>query len=526
MVDLITESRSLSATRRCLVVNEILERIVRELLPETGHVLAFSRTCRAFLELGLDVLWSHLDGLDPVDYVLENKSSDELSRCDPEEIGRVPTSDVWSRLYGYTKRVRSIEAASGSVETDMLQFWSINKPYRFIFPNLQKLIWEQFSGDGDAVYGPLFVSPKLKEVSVTLASCVPNKVAIQWLDSLRIIATDLREFKFDNSAQSSTRTCIDALSSAIFSWERLTRLSLCDSQGSIPLGPMQLNYLARLDSLKTLEVALDPKILPESLSSEQSFFPALESLKLEARNIDSLAVVKSIIHQVQSPNLFSLHITTTEQPTVLDICAVIEVVKLRKQLREFTMELSDSAVKRDSSDPFVLSNKTLEPLLTLKSLRKVVIATYPVEITTEFLEKMGDSWPELGELVLGVDPPCELIDRPLSRLRLTELEPFIEKYPKLHTLGLLMALDLPAVSDLPKRRILSRQNLSHFQLYVGHPARMEEIENPYPLAAYLSGVFGDVKVMYDFDCKIPKLRKALDLFSSVRTQERTNAPES
>ncbi|KAF8124937.1 hypothetical protein EV363DRAFT_1177218 [Boletus edulis] len=86
-------------------------------------VAALARTCRAFKEPALDVLWEELFELSP------------LVRCVPEaslsskySIHRSLTRIEWDILQSYTCRIRSIELGADFARIDEEYFLSLFKP--------------------------------------------------------------------------------------------------------------------------------------------------------------------------------------------------------------------------------------------------------------------------------------------------------------------------------------------------------------------------------------------------------------
>ncbi|KAF8120812.1 hypothetical protein EV363DRAFT_1278502 [Boletus edulis] len=94
-----------------LQIQEILLNIFGHCFPPggweaTADLAALARTCHAFKDPALDILWEELFDLSPLARCLPEACRQESTKC--YSLRRMLTQNEWDILQGYTHRIRSI----------------------------------------------------------------------------------------------------------------------------------------------------------------------------------------------------------------------------------------------------------------------------------------------------------------------------------------------------------------------------------------------------------------------------------
>ncbi|KAF8125009.1 hypothetical protein EV363DRAFT_1270918 [Boletus edulis] len=136
---------------RALEIQEILLNIFGHCHYPTTDLAALARTCRAFKDPALDVLWETLPDLSPLAQCVPEASQllwaargDPESYCGPSKcysLHRSLTQNEWDILRSYTRRIRSINTLYGLNRKSLKRLWRPPIPEP-LFPNIRHLYFE------------------------------------------------------------------------------------------------------------------------------------------------------------------------------------------------------------------------------------------------------------------------------------------------------------------------------------------------------------------------------------------------
>ncbi|KAI0715362.1 hypothetical protein C8Q76DRAFT_675001 [Earliella scabrosa] len=122
------------------------QKLLEAILETPGgrrSVSRLARTCKAFKEPALNVLWRDLDSLTPL---LGLFPSSLLKRARRPGLGltKAPERDDWARVLAYGVRVKSIAYVemSGNIAPSILPMLEEHRPGAYILPNLTSLTWK------------------------------------------------------------------------------------------------------------------------------------------------------------------------------------------------------------------------------------------------------------------------------------------------------------------------------------------------------------------------------------------------
>ncbi|KAG2115207.1 uncharacterized protein F5147DRAFT_676597 [Suillus discolor] len=363
------------------VAQLIFEFIYDPIRTEEDHegratVVALARTCRAFKDPALDVLWAQLHSLDAL-VICSGGKRDVNNKL----IWDRPLYDAdWRILAQYGKRVRTLTISSQSDTWDIstMQLLSCFPVPGPILPNLTKLNWLSNRED----FFPFlrrFCGPNLMALSLSPISWSVHKCAA--IASLALSCPLLKEFKCVDAEDSS----MQAISEAVVGWNSLQVLQV---------GPLDEQALTHAGSLQTLQD------LRFSISDLKS--PVLEFCSPRA----------AVEISIPSPSSF---------------CAFIENIHFSTQRLHLFCERYDgmfpelffSRLKACFRNPgellelglvktiphnrsIILSSIMLHPLVSFKGLNYLNLADLCTsDIDDAFLEELAVSCPNLQDLYLG-----------------------------------------------------------------------------------------------------------------------------
>ncbi|KAI0756766.1 hypothetical protein C8Q80DRAFT_1091762 [Daedaleopsis nitida] len=125
---------------------DVTQKLLETILDTPGgrrSVSRLARTCKAFKEPALNVLWRDLDSLTPL---LGLFPSTLLKRARRPGLGltKAPERDDWARVLAYAARVKSVAYVemSGNIAPSILPMLEENRPVPYILPNLTSLTWK------------------------------------------------------------------------------------------------------------------------------------------------------------------------------------------------------------------------------------------------------------------------------------------------------------------------------------------------------------------------------------------------
>ncbi|KAJ7870682.1 hypothetical protein B0H13DRAFT_1896095 [Mycena leptocephala] len=245
-----------------LQIREICDMVAGQLDPknpsDSAALVALSRTCKAFSDPALDVLW------ETQDTILH------LLRCFPRDIFPLATADTryynfarpivdgdWVRPLVYARRVRFLAITIRTTSSPLLEALASFLPADSLFPNLKELSW-----DSDRFPFAYLLAPRIERIHFVGFEISEAEFAV-----LGHRCPALKDI-------SCCHTVDPRISAAfICSLRDLERLAI-----GIP-DLSTLNYLGRLSTLKSFELASSGPFLP--LITPQ--FIALRNLRLLCR---------------------------------------------------------------------------------------------------------------------------------------------------------------------------------------------------------------------------------------------------
>ncbi|KAF8555281.1 hypothetical protein OG21DRAFT_1483955 [Imleria badia] len=351
---------------------------------------AVARTCHAFKEPALDVLWETL--VDP----------SPLARCLPDTSHRsqIPFIRNSKRIFPPCpiKRYYSFSRSLTQIEWGILR--SYTRRIRFMRDDWYSLDWESVRTFlNSPVTEPLFpnlrylVASGLTEIKIKhfLSMPFPSLISLE----VRSIAKE-RLCALRGSLESFSNKFF---SSCICRWRDLHEVDCAD----ISLDVDAFAHLSRMPALTQLEFRLSDTLLP---FDSPLFFPNLHHLTLYSEFLDPISRLLS----------------RTRLPAITDFAATIQTCPSKQRFSSFLASVQTSAIShtiqklyfcqrlgvlddsRPGEDPRVLGFEDLQSFMTFSNLRGIDLnIAWPVDFTDSELLALALAWPHLEYLLINTD---------------------------------------------------------------------------------------------------------------------------
>ncbi|KAI0366032.1 hypothetical protein BV20DRAFT_698560 [Pilatotrama ljubarskyi] len=489
-------SSAMSATHRCLLVNEIFQVIAEELYENGGQrtLSALARTCKVLHEAVLPVLWNSLDSIVPLLRLFPPDTWSEIQNPDGGNVLRIikPDALVWTRFNHYAPHVRKLIWKDRSdVSLLALSALSVYRPMDHpLLPELRTLMWCEDRPPYFA-FIHLFLSPTIRELGLTSSDFDAGEI-MALLDNAARICTQVELVTICTSMMAeSSPICTEAIGEAFARFIRATP-NLKAFNAELCLTAPCVEALAALPRLEMLDLFIGPKDMEAiaasaaRVSSKGCWFPSLGLLALNVIRLD--ANTKTFLGAIQSPSLLELAITTLRQPDAHMLKQQFEVLARgpwRDTLMTLVLEFEHPRYENAPPPPSLDVGYALQPLYALPELDTFAIRGPSVAVDSSTLRSIANAWSKLEFLsIIGYlpHPPAERC------VELEDLVPFARKCPDLHALELhLNATFVPDEAAmtrlLPEPSSSRLRSLTVYEAPISGPQNVADVlERLFPMA--------------------------------------------
>ncbi|KAJ7609867.1 hypothetical protein FB45DRAFT_1066435 [Roridomyces roridus] len=493
---------------RCLQIPEVVRLICEQCTPKTLAVVG--RTCRAWSEPALDVLWQAQTSLLPLIRCLPSRILSEESVGKSREMLHLKSAITpadWSRVQKYNRRVMSLTLESAELDADFFRAIEVSLPDAFLLPNLQSLVW-LIEDDGFFPYSRLFLPPKLSRIHLVLQEC-PRDLSL--LSTLGRLLPRLTNINIDVPVSAAS---IGVISDVVRAWNLIKQLSV------VSLDAMALAHVASLPHLQDLRMQryIPP---PTAIVLPSGSFPALRHLAIVT---DTLQSAFSLVSRISSTQLHSVSISTLRaSPSVVweRALEVLPRLPFSRSLKSLSVEEScptaPSAI--DCPSKYILTSQGILPLLRLASISTLRISPFfGAQLDDAALHQLAVALPLLESIDLSpgtaASPSSPPRATPRALLFLAEHCPFLRE----------VQLPLTASpSNIPSferpRRSLPPHSLAYLDV-----GASPLLASPASLAVFLSSVFGEIGAFGAFGADSEgRWREVGRLFKLLRDVRREEA---
>ncbi|KAJ7604232.1 hypothetical protein FB45DRAFT_1083102 [Roridomyces roridus] len=524
---------------RALQIPEIVSLVSR--CAGEDSLAALARTCRAFCEPALDLLWEEQDMLRNLLHCMpdglwqcsndeENEAEDENDEDDDEVLSLlrpiVPTD--WDRVLFYSQRVKSFSFDMDAdlryhfSPTSVLDILRMSFPGPVLFPNLRRLEWSSISRPGTMHHIRLFLAPRLQELQLhTLHS--PAELSL--LPTIATQCPGLMEVDID--ASPSLMKSVQNLYTFVIGLDQLRSLSVPRIDSSV------LEHICRLPTLTSLNLTNHIPVTLPAIASDDLLFPTLHTLSMRVRSPHEILPIISLL--IRAP-LLGLKIDVPMwKDTAISFAALCKALGAHCTRAHSTLQslsLRNPGVRLSGNvDPtLVVQNFHLRPLFLFTELTEVSL--YPhfgFDLDDSMIDELARAWHRVKTLVLGQSRKVASGQASGSRITLAGLLSFAEHCPHLSFLELSFNASVVPESLTRKPPKIRVQQSSLTSLHV----QISPCHDHQATAAFLSGAFpklrnlraetiasNDRVLAHSLIKKWKAVEELLPLLGKVRTEER------
>ncbi|KAH7929967.1 hypothetical protein BV22DRAFT_1116525 [Leucogyrophana mollusca] len=514
----------------CLAISELLRTIITN-TTQDGTLASLARTCKAFKDPALDVLYAELSSLYPLVKCMPQDLWEDEADC-LSFVRPMKTSD-WDVFRRYARRVRSFNHShtfdSKTVTVSVFQALSMHPTLSSLVPNLRQLSWND-TREAPTVFLRFIIGPSL--VSCTIYQTSGRAITI--VPALGALCPFMKRIDLPASQPSSRAK--DIISDALCNWNNLESLKCGIITGKALL------HIAGLPSLKalTFRIPTIPTTFHGSSLGEGAF-PALESLTIFSYNSRDPCFT-AFFKALKTPIHISSFWMTAGQyddgdpranPGNHDIKPSVDVISeslvsltskcCAETLGSITIchDLEDLPIQFPAN--LAITFNTLRLLLPFRHLRTLNIdPSCAFSLDDAALAEMAIAWPNMEDLGLGTAYGW----RAPSKITLQGLIPLLRNCPKLMYLGIV--IDATVVPPRTKHE----SNIQHEWLQELVLAD-SPITKPAYVSAFLSDALSSIPLISSWDGELTnfegakkyrrrwaQVRKMMGAFKSVRGQER------
>ncbi|KAF8121624.1 hypothetical protein EV363DRAFT_1405755 [Boletus edulis] len=344
---------------------------------------SLARTCRAFKEPALNLLWEELIHLSPLAQCLP-----EASHCTNDEdlysFSRPLTQTEWDTLQSYTCRIRSIVDFYCGLDWESVVTFLDPPATRPLFPNLRTLCCD-YRDDTMAV----------------LNLPLPSLISLEFQSSLKLFpknSPNIRNIHVSVDDLDGVATYSKIEPNYICRWQNLT--SVVCSQ--FALDEHELVHLSRIPALTELNIASSTTLSP--FDSPLSF-PSLHTLTLDSQ---SLKPISWLLSQIRLPVVRSFTAYIRDCPSRLQLSsfwASFRTASTGHTIERLKLTLpSYFSTNFTRSEAPLLGFEDLQPCLAFSNLRVMDINVgWNVDLTDGDLLMLASAWPCLEDLSINMD---------------------------------------------------------------------------------------------------------------------------
>ncbi|KIK21402.1 hypothetical protein PISMIDRAFT_681337 [Pisolithus microcarpus 441] len=396
----------------CLRITEILHLIFGYLVDEKvtntnvagairhKDIAGLARTCKAFMDPALDILWRTQSSLSPLIMCLPAQfwtlTVDQKDGV--VSLMQEPSQEDWLTLKGYSRRIRAFNHTTlhlPSVCENIVDIVFSPDLSDELFPSLHTLNITVLSGPLDPIQ---FLKYARLPQLVRLRFMIPIFYR-KWASDLYFTPASVPSLQALTIIAAHAWTGVSARLAVNF--EQTPYLRSLYLSHSLYVLPSSLCEMIRLQFLCELTVTLPEGFDVDVCPSMQPTLPSLQRIALTVRSLDQCT---NLLSCVTSCELGSIGILHRSPATQNDICQLFqEIGRICERYADFhTLDIQCSHKnKLTAYPPFDLPRSMLTPFLACRRLRVLKLGSFGVlDINDSFIAEITLAWPEIEALHL------------------------------------------------------------------------------------------------------------------------------
>ncbi|KIK21412.1 hypothetical protein PISMIDRAFT_681375 [Pisolithus microcarpus 441] len=401
---------------RCLRITEILRLIIEFLAHEdfitryearsisSKDTARFARTCKAFMDPALDVLWRTQSSMSPLIMCLpSNLWEVELSGTTVSLLQQ-PSHEDWVGLKKYSHRIRAFDHCSMLPKLPMVSKSALDtifSPSLFqeLFPSLRTLNIEVLSGrpplNPIQLLGPIRL-PQLACLSFVIPLCyIFSYSGFHFVPACAPSLQALTIYAPCDSVLPEWWTPIPL----VIDFRGFPYLRSLDLSFNLEVLPSSVCELIHLPYLRDLTITLPDDLDVDMHPSTQPILPSLQRLDIM---VGSLNQCSSLLSVIASSELGSIEIYHRSPATQSDIYALFRAVeRIHERFPDFHTLAVQCPYPAITDPSFDLSRSILTPLFVCHRLRVLRFTSFgTLDIDDAFIPQIARAWPDIEVLRL------------------------------------------------------------------------------------------------------------------------------
>ncbi|KAJ7614436.1 hypothetical protein FB45DRAFT_802342 [Roridomyces roridus] len=477
----------------CELTPDDTERDLHCLDSDTNHTLAaLARTCRAFQNPALDVLWnSQFTILNVIRCMPEDiwewpdqepDGDEEEEEVSPIHLKRPVFPEDWERPLFYARRVRHFAFSSDEyVPSACYDVLRVSLPVEHLFPNIESLQWYTKQSHVFSNY-PLFLGPRLTTLDLGVCQSVVHLTMLLGLATQcpRLQEVTIRCSELEPSPQ------LQAFSFVAMHLKELRTLNVPCLDGP------SLDHLSSLASLEFMALVRQPVFdipsVPARIQAEDRHVPGEMMMNISLS--DTRAVSEALSRfQARSVRMLIIELPRDTPATVfLECCSVVAAQCRGRPPSSLTIRCKSFPKITHTADQIAVYKvpaALLSPLFIFENLTSVHLAA-PVgfDLDDDSVGSLARAWPRIHYLSL-VSSMSKTVR---SHATLLALLSFAEHCPFLSSLTLsLDAKVVPTIASGPDTPRPQQRALYSLVVYDS------PIDSPLAVAVFLSSLFSRLR---------------------------------
>ncbi|KAF8125164.1 hypothetical protein EV363DRAFT_1176649 [Boletus edulis] len=419
---------------RALEIQDILLNIF-DCLCCRKQLAYLARTCHAFREPALDILWKELHNLSPLVRCLPKALSPNIKHYFQYSFSRRLTQIDWDILQSYTRRIRSItDFENFGIDKKSVKILSCPPTTELLFPNVCHMML-RYEGSGSTPYLLRLAFPSLISLDVKLGN--PRLLPPWFQDSLASLpdsSPNVEHLSFHDFNFAFG----EMVSSWICRWRNLHTVDCPNTS----LDMDALTHLSRMPALTQLAFR---QIITLPNCTSPLLFSNLSTLELHPT---FFSLIPQLLSRLLLPAIKNLDLTIDSCPSRQELSSFFAAV--RTSNADYTIERlslresSSSGGIFDEESP-LLSLADLRPCTAFINLHRIHIDIgWDVGLTDNDLLALALSWPNLENLAINEDWGWNTVDDGITPNGLLQI---LQTCPSLSLVAI--AMDTRGYTELP-----------------------------------------------------------------------------
>ncbi|CDO73366.1 hypothetical protein BN946_scf185008.g129 [Trametes cinnabarina] len=492
-----------SATHRCLLVNEIF-RLIAEDLFRTGNMralVALAQTCKGMHQAVLPVLWQQMPSLAPLLRLFPKPGWSEIlirkSKFERRIVIDVSNPEIldWTRVEMHAPHIRAfLWWSADDVYEGAVSALSAHRPASLpaLLPNLRKLYWREHR-PRLFPYVQMFLTSTLRVMCVETVERDNPAGLVALYARMAEVCHELEELHVYRDVEQKHcqlgAPCNPGLNQAMSEFFRRAK-GLRKYVGDVFLSKECFEVLAGLPQLSVFsgpmmhdQLEKVAASIKDRINDQETWFGSLMELALNVSRLDENT--QAVVGAVKSSELAQLKHLVMQPPDTRTIQAHFEAISRAPYRSSLTCLDLIINTRDDFPRPTIDLAHALRPLYALTQIKHFYVSGPLLMLSGTALSDIAEAWPALENLVVVGGPLVKPLD-PAHCPRLTDLVHLARKCVRLHTLELHVNAEEVPSEETVEQLIGAEQSVCPLRTFIAHNA---PISNPESVQVFLERLF-------------------------------------